>query len=97
MTILYNLTEKTAYKLKTNMVSKRFTLNKEEVSFVLERAKLFLIPLMVVYIPFVIQKIVSDGFQLKDFLMDDFEKGALVLWVLNRLLTAGQLFLQGKK
>lgn len=79
------------------MQSKRFSLNKTEVLYTLERAKLFLVPLAVIYIPFVVTKVTTDGFQLSDFLLDQFQQGALVLYVLNRITTALQLFLSGKK
>lgn len=77
--------------------SKRFTLNRTDLNYTLERAKLFLIPLAIIYIPFVVTKISTDGFQLADFAIDEFQQGALILYILNRLLTAFQLFIDGKK
>jgi len=77
--------------------SKRFSLNKNDFLYIWDRAKLFLIPLAVIYIPFVIDGIQKDGFQLSDFQLNQIQQGALILYVLNRILTAGQLFLQGPK
>jgi len=79
------------------MDSKRFTLNKSDMLFVWERAKLFLVPLALLYIPLVVARIEDDGLQLSDFALNQFEQGALVLYILNRLTTAFQLYLKGKK
>lgn len=79
------------------MKSKKFTLNKTDLLYTWERAKLFLVPLALIYIPFVVARIGTDGLQLSDFLINEFEQGALVLYILNRLTTAMQLFIEGKK
>jgi len=79
------------------MASKRFRLNKADIAYVIERGKLFLLPLVLLYVGTIIPKITSDGFQVSDFGLNDFELGALVLYVLNRIQTLGQLFIAGKK
>ena len=78
------------------MQSKQFTLNKSDLLFVWERAKLFLIPVAVLYIPYVIENIRIDGFQLIDFGLNSFQLGVIVSYFLNRILTIAQLFIQGK-
>ena len=78
-------------------VSKRFTLNTKDAVYIWDRAKLFLLPLAIIYIPFVVARIESDGFQWADFGLNEFELGALVLYVLNRITTTAQLYLTGKK
>jgi hypothetical protein len=49
-----------------------------------------------IYIPFVVANVEKDGFQLSDFGLNEFQLGALVLYILNRITTAVQLFLSGK-
>jgi len=79
------------------MQSKRFTLNKSDLLYTWDRAKLFLLPLVLIYVGFLITKVTTDGFQLSDFYLSEFEQGALVLYILNRITTAGKLFIEGKK
>ena len=79
------------------MQSRKNSLNKADYFYIWARAKLFLIPLALIYIAFLIPKIEGDGFQWSDFGLSQFEQGALVLYVLNRLTTTLQLFLSGKK
>jgi hypothetical protein len=86
----------TYYKFTKFMQSKKFTLSREDVNYIGKRALIFLAPLALIYIPFVVTRIGADGFQLSDFRLNEFELGALVLYILNRLTTVLQLFLSGK-
>jgi hypothetical protein len=94
---LYNLINRTAYKLDINMESPKFTLNKTDWSFITDRAKLFLLPLVLVYFGAVTANIEKDGLQLTDFAINAFQAGAIVLYLLNRATTAIQLWMSGKK
>lgn len=79
------------------MQSKRFTLNQKDYEIIKNRTKEYLIPLLVIYIPFVIANIEKDGFQLHDFYINQIQQGALMLFLLNRIYLPLQLFVQGKK
>ena len=77
--------------------SPRFSFNSFDYKIMLTRAKEYLIPLALIYIPFVTAKILENGFQLSDFSIDQIQQGALILYILNRIFLAGQLFVEGKK
>jgi len=79
------------------MDSPKFRLNKKDILYIVERAKIFLFPLLVLYLPCVALNIEKDGFQFQDFSINEFQTGALVLYVLNRITTAVQLFLKNNK
>jgi len=79
------------------MKSEKFSFNDFDYKIMATRAKEYLIPLVVIYLGFVIPKIAGDGFQLVDFSLDSIQQGALVLYVLNRVFLAAQLFVEGKK
>lgn len=79
------------------MKSKQFTLNRSDFNYIFKRGLIFLLPLVLLYFPFVIANIEKDGFQFYDFGINAFQTGALVLYILNRITTAIQLFLEGSK
>lgn len=79
------------------MESKRFTLNRADFEYTYERGKIFLASLILIYVAGLIPKIQGDGLQLADFGLNEFEKGALVLFFLNRLQTLLMQFVAGKK
>lgn len=79
------------------MNSKKFSLNENDYRIMADRAKEYLFPLAVIYLPIVLLNIEQDGFQFSDFYINQIQQGALITYVLNRLFLAAQLFIQGKK
>lgn len=80
---LYNLTNRTAYKLKTKMESKRFSLVKEDIKRWLKNTLVFLAPALIVFLT-----ALQSGVPIQDALF------ALYLWGINVVLDLLKKFVQ---
>lgn len=78
------------------MESKRFELNRADVNSWLKVAGLFLAPVFVIYITFVLGNI-NDGFAWSDFVPSVFVQGAMVAYILNELLALLKKWVEGKE
>jgi hypothetical protein len=83
--ILYNLNSQTAYKLKINMIAKKWTLNKEELLKVGKNALIFLAPALIIFLTQL-----QQGISLKESLVP------VYLWGLNILVDFLRKFSEGK-
>lgn len=66
------------------IISPRFTMVSVEVEGWIRNTLMFLAPLFIlIYFPFVTNNIQTDGFQLSDFLPNQYVMGAITLYVGN--------------
>jgi hypothetical protein len=78
------------------MVSKRFSLNKEDVFLWAKMAFIFLAPVALIYFAFV-GKGLENGFDWADFVPDRFVMGSIATYIIGQILALAKKFVQVNK
>lgn len=79
------------------MISKKWTLNREEIQKVSKNAVVFFSPVALIYLGFVLSAVQKDGFQVKDLVPSSEAVTVIVLWIINTLIDILKKFSQGVK
>ena len=82
--------------MEKEVISKRFVLTREDMKSWLNTALLFLAPVLLIYITYVLQNM-ADGFTWSDFVPNMIVQGSMVAYVLNELLALIRKFLGENK
>lgn len=78
------------------MVSKRWTLNSEEINKVAKNAVIFFTPVILIYLGAFVIDVRKDGFQLSDFVPSATTVTAIMLWLGNTAIDTLRKFSEGK-
>lgn len=81
----------------TITTSQRFSLNPQDIAKWIKNQKIFLIPLAMIYLAFVIAKVGEGGFALTDFIPSNEVITAMVLYVLNAVYDLLRKWVQVKE
>ena len=79
------------------IISKKWTLNQEEIQKVSKNAVVFFSPVVLIYLGFVLNSVQKDGFQVNDLVPSSEAVTVIVLCFINTLIDILKKFSQGVK
>lgn len=79
------------------VISNNFQLKKEDIFKALHNSLLFFVPLVMLYLPFAISNVSTDGFIWEDLKPNMFVIGSMVLYVLNFVYDLARKFVGENK
>lgn len=78
------------------MISKKWTLNQEEIQKVSKNAVVFFSPVALIYLGFVLNAVQKDGFQVNDLVPSSEAVTVIVLWIINTLIDTFKKLIAGR-